>query len=189
MMTEHRLSKRGMTTQRQPCDRLEADIAQAFKARHDDPEAAGLDEAIREHKAEVVPKAKSDVHRQSVFKAFVKGLPGGVAGAGGGAAEAGGKKPPRKFVPKVADGYTKEGAQTLVPLGYRIHKDLEENRWRIMAPGGGGKSKSYGTGTGLSDYDAMKTVILVVWADYTNLTGEACPWNFEAEAPLVLVAV
>ena len=87
-------------------------------------------------------------------------------------------KPDRKFCPKKETGYKKEEALALVPPGGSLHKDFKENRWR-------GKyehkqaNKSYGAGTGLSDYQAMATVLVLLWKMHTEKTGHQCPWEFD----------
>ena len=85
----------------------------------------------------------------------------------------------RKFSPRRAHGYSRDAAADLVPPGCKITKDMKENRWKISAPWmATTKSKSWGTGTQLDDYDAMKFVILVAWSVYTEQTCEPCPHEF-----------
>lgn len=89
----------------------------------------------------------------------------------------------RKFMPKKTNGYSKAEAQKWCPDGVRIHKDLNENRWRTVSASIGSKSKSYGTGTGLSDFEAMQWVLMQTWRAFSATTGQACPFDFGAIEP------
>ena len=42
-------------------------------------------------------------------------------------------------------------------------------------------SKSYGVRTGLSDYEAMVYVVVLIWKFQTDLTGEQCPFDFSLD--------
>lgn len=64
----------------------------------------------------------------------------------------------------------------------KIAKDLRENRWKVEASFmSSSKSKSYGRDTGLSDYEALKTVLLHAWREHRMAYGgdEALPIEFE----------
>jgi len=138
------------------------------------------------HMETVAKQQARDEHKRAVLQEFLASgaasASSGASGSGGPAAGAvavpGGRKP-RKFNPRRAHGYSRDAAADLVPPGCKITKDMKENRWKISAPWmATTKSKSWGTGTQLDDYDAMKFVILVAWSVYTEQTGEPCPHEF-----------
>ena len=69
----------------------------------------------------------------------------------------------------------------MCPPGYQISKDLKENRWRVLHSSGT-KSKSYGKNTRLSDFEAMKWLLLQCWRQHKQATGESCPIDWEKTA-------
>lgn len=78
----------------------------------------------------------------------------------------------RKFMPLKTTGYTRQEAQAFCPPQCKLAKDLRENRWKVDAPYmASSKRKSYGRGTGLSDYDALKAVLLHTWREHRAAYG------------------
>ena len=80
------------------------------------------------------------------------------------------------FNPRVTDGYSAAQAKEFCPPGAKIFKDTKENRWRIKSDllVKGPHSKSYGSGTGLSDKEAMKVLLMSIWRAYTIKTTADC---------------
>ena len=122
-------------------------------------------------------RKQKDVHRQTEMRKYL-----GLDSAGGGvASSSSGDGPrPRTFVPLKTDGYAAWEAAKFMPEGATIAKDYRENRWKVSFAGGHGtKSKSYGSRTGFSDFDAMKYVVLYAWSQSAERNGIHCPWNFQ----------
>ena len=86
----------------------------------------------------------------------------------------------RRFVPFGSDGITEEDAKQYLPPGARISKDaLRENRWRVRsAELGGERTKSFGSKSTTSDWEALVFVVRLAWAAYTGRHGGACPFDF-----------
>ena len=93
----------------------------------------------------------------------------------------------RMFCPMITNGYDQASAKTIVPFGVSLHKAPKENRWRAKGLGDTA-SKSYGKGTGLTDYAAMVVVILETWKWHQAVGGDGCPYTF-TEIPGLPVAV
>eukprot|EP00971_Amphidinium_carterae_P343296 6482960-Amphidinium_carterae.3 len=73
----------------------------------------------------------------------------------------------RHFLPLNTVGYTAEEVKPFVPFGSTLTKDKKENRWRLRCkhlPGSGDKSKSYGGRSGVTDFDAMRILVMAAWA-------------------------
>ena len=85
----------------------------------------------------------------------------------------------RNFCPLKTIGYTVAAAKRFVPFGIHIHKDPKENRWRCNGLGET-TSKSYGRGTGLSDYAAMVIVLREAWSWHAKGGGNPCEFEFDA---------
>ena len=109
-----------------------------------------------------------------------------AGGHGGAPAASGAPARVRRWVPAAADGFDVPTAEQWVPPLCKLSKDgLRENRWRVRAPWlAGERSKSFGTGTGLSDYEAMVFVIRLAWAGYCVDHPGSCPWEFEDARPI-----
>ena len=86
----------------------------------------------------------------------------------------------RKFYPLVTDGWTQAKAKEHLPqgCGYGVTKDTKENRWRCRGRGMAEISRSYGKGSGITDWEAMVTVLNYVWAHHIRLNGGECPFVF-----------
>eukprot|EP00971_Amphidinium_carterae_P058209 1151245-Amphidinium_carterae.1 len=96
------------------------------------------------------------------------------------------EKGKRKFLPKQTSGYEPDDVKEWLPAGATMTKDKRENRWRLRCkhlPGSGDKSKSYGGRHGLSDFDAMRLLVLSAWSAATAATGIEMPFELE-EMPL-----
>ena len=91
----------------------------------------------------------------------------------------GGRLRQRNFCPLKTNGYTKLQAKQFMPWGINIHKDPKENRWRADTKGET-TSKSYGKGTGLSDYAAMVIVLREAWRWHQKGGGDPCEFEFDA---------
>eukprot|EP00971_Amphidinium_carterae_P349749 6491200-Amphidinium_carterae.1 len=96
----------------------------------------------------------------------------------------------RKFMPLRTEGYSAEELKTWLPVGSSMTKDCRENRWRLRCehlPGSGDKSRSFGRRSGVTDYDAMRLLLLQAWAATTAATGVERPFDIE-EMPSPAVA-
>ena len=102
------------------------------------------------------------------------------------AAGSGGPAPARKFVKRVATGYSLvQMKQFLPPFAAASKDDKRENRWRVREPYlQGERSKSYGSKSGLSDWEAMVWVLQLLWHHYTKTTGIPCPFEWETLQPV-----
>lgn len=77
-------------------------------------------------------------------------------------------------------GLSQIEASGLVPDGCKISKSsVWEHRWRVVAPWFGDKSKSFEPGDINQDMEALKQLLRLVWAKYTSLTGDRCPWDLD----------
>ena len=124
----------------------------------EDFEVAELQREYNKAVDQLQAKRVADEHRQKLLQCVFasRGRDASSSSSAPGVAK------PRRFVPQVPDGYSRADAQTMCPSGYQISKDLKENRWRVLHSSGT-KSKSYGKGTRLSDFEAMKWFLLQCW--------------------------
>lgn len=93
---------------------------------------------------------------------------------------------PRTFVARPANGYSQAQAKQWLPPGASISKDdRRENRWRVRSPflrdlgGGAERSKSFGTSSGLCDFQAMSFCLRLVWRAYLMSHGGECSVELE----------
>lgn len=93
---------------------------------------------------------------------------------------------PRRFVPAEADGYSAAEAAQFLPPGATITKDsTRENRWRVRASflsnlgSGCERSKSFGRGSKLTDFEAMLFCLQLVWRSYLLRHGGQCPFKWD----------
>jgi hypothetical protein len=86
----------------------------------------------------------------------------------------------RRWVPAVADGLSVAEALEFAPPLAKMTKDsIRENRWRIRAPYMNERSKSFGRGSGLSDWAAMTFLLRLAWRRYTEVYGVECPFQLD----------
>ena len=91
-------------------------------------------------------------------------------------------KPSRSVVPFLMTGYPEKEARKFMPPGSSIYKDLNrENRWRVRSKWWPEKTKSYGSGSAVTDWGAMKICILHAWAREKARVGAECPFDFQDE--------
>ena len=90
-------------------------------------------------------------------------------------------KKERQFVAVRSEGMTAEMAKQFLPPHCRLYKDtLRENRWRMFHPAiGAERSKSFGRRSAVSDWGAMKHLILLAWQAEFRLSGAECPFTFQ----------
>ena len=80
----------------------------------------------------------------------------------------------------MADGYSQADAKHMLPPGTALRKDTTENRYRVPKNSFSiGYSKSYGSGTGLNDFQAMTQVLALAWQDCRRAHAVDCPCEFE----------
>ena len=85
-------------------------------------------------------------------------------------------------MPVPTTGVTVDEAKALLPPGFSISKDEErENRWRMRADGDyvGPKSKGFGKGTGLTDFEALRFLVQLAWRHQDRKHGTPCPWTWD----------
>eukprot|EP00971_Amphidinium_carterae_P161756 3206590-Amphidinium_carterae.2 len=91
--------------------------------------------------------------------------------------------PVRKFNPVPCRSFTsKEAKQYLPPQGFALHKDMKENRWRLVTDYlvDSQKSKSYGKGSIGDDHSALLFVLRNAWRAYYRVHRTECPWDLDA---------
>lgn len=127
--------------------------------------------AARQQKVEEVNKAAHAMAAQAASS--------GSGSSGVGAPPVGPR--PRRFVPVPTSGPTAEEARVWLPEGFRVSKDSQrENRWRVRGPSlVGERSKSFGRGSSLTEWEALAFLLEVAWRSHSQATGEQCPWSFE----------
>lgn len=154
----------------------------------DEDDDIGMAEIHREyakHRDAISQKEKRDTYRQTLLQEIISKQESArshnpSSGSGGGGRPA----PMRKFNPKPGSGYSRSEALKLAPPKCSLWKDEKENRWRCKAeymPSG--KSKSWGGGTSLDDFNAMKYVLRAAWEAYADATGEPIAVDFETAPP------
>ena len=81
-------------------------------------------------------------------------------------------------------------SKRFLPPGCDIDKYVGETeaRWKVMSPHFPNKTKSrsrmFGVEVGVTDYAAMKFVIMLAWAyEERKGSGKECPWEFLDEDP------
>lgn len=158
---------------------LEKLLAEADDSDFEDDQLCDVQAELKELRAQRRARQRSEAQAAQAAA---------PAAAASSSSSAGGPRP-RRFVARPAQGYSREQAQECCPPSCRISKDdRRENRWRIRAEYlpvlgmGTGRSKSYGKGDTVSDYDAMVVVRTMAWRAYSLKYGGTCPFDF-AQAP------
>lgn len=157
----------------------------AEDAEEDDLGMSDLHREYEKHRDAMNQKKKNDTSRQTLLRDIISKNEAArshnpSSGSGGGR----GSAPMRRFNPKPGSGYSRAEALKLAPPKCSLWKDEKENRWRCKSeymPSG--KSKSWGGGTSLDDFNAMKYVLRAAWQAYAEATGEPITVDFETAPP------
>lgn len=148
------------------------------------------DEVKRQFEHLKLQKAKQLLKEQAIAKAMpAVPPPGQCAGSSSRARDSQAGEPVqgrriRVFRPVEATGPTVEEARKMLPPGFSLSKDTSrENRWRMRAKGvDKDRSKSFGRGSGLDEYQSLVVLLEWAWRRHFELAGESCPFAFESVA-------
>ena len=86
----------------------------------------------------------------------------------------------KSLVTALMTGYTAKEASKWLPQYASLYKDSSrENRWRVRSKFWPEKNYSYGKGSFVNDYGAMKLCILHAWKMEKERIGAECPFEFQ----------